>query len=126
MKPSLMILFNISPARLRELSPAALASGFALRPATNREHRVPIGSVTGPAAEDPMFQPAFREEMLVFACPGNEQVFAFLDRLRKDGVTPPALKAVITPANRLWTAERLCRELKAEQRTLERRSDPHS
>ena len=118
MNSRLLILFNFTPSRLREIAPCAAEFGFSLRPASGSEQRAPIGSIAGPAPADPLSAPSFGEEMMLFSCPESETVFRFLARLRETGIRPPALKAVITPHNYLWTPERLYRELKAEQTAL--------
>ncbi len=113
-----LILFNFDPARTALVAPCAAACGFDLRRAANREHRVPLSDIRGSTPADPLTQPAFREEMMVFEVPDHTLVFAFLDRLRESAVPAPALKAVLTPDNLHWTPEKLCAELKAEHAAL--------
>ena len=113
-----LILFNFSPDRVLEIAPCARECGFRLRPAAAGEQRVPILSISGPAPADPLTQPAFREEMMLFSCPGNDAVFAFLAHLREKGIRSPSLKAVVTAHNCRWTPEKLYRELKAERDSL--------
>ncbi len=115
-----LILFNFSPARAAAVASCAGDCGFEVRIAANSEHRAPLASISGPPPADALTQPAFTDEMLVFAASGKEKVFAFLERMKERGVAPVALKAVLTPVNILWTPEELHRELKKEHQALSR------
>ena len=119
METPVLILFNFTPARVLEIGPCAQKCGFALRRAANSEHRRPLMSILGAAPpEDVMTLPAFGDEMMVFSAPDRDRVFMFLSCLREHGVRPPALKAVLTENNLLWTPERLCAELRQEHAAL--------
>ena len=53
-------------------------------------------------------------EMVVFAGISSRELDIFLDRYRKSGVAPIALKSVATDTNRTWTVEKLYSELAKE------------
>lgn len=105
MKTPVLILFNFIPARAAAVSSCARDCGFEVRIAANCEHRVPLSAISGPPPADVLSRPAFTDEMLVFAASDRERVFAFLERMKADGIAPVALKAVLTPVNILWTPE---------------------
>ena len=115
-----LILFNFSPARAAAVLSCARACGFEGRIAANSEHRMPLSALSGPPPANAPVRPAFTDEMLVFFSSDRERVFAFLERMKKDGAAPVALKAVVTPVNILWTPEKLHRELEKEHRALSR------
>ncbi len=53
-------------------------------------------------------------EMAVFAGITSRELDIFLDRYRKSGAAPIALKSVVTETNREWTVEKLYSELARE------------
>lgn len=57
-------------------------------------------------------------EMLVFAGMDDADLDAFLDACKAKGVPPVACKAVLTPYNAGWSAEKLYGELQKEQRAM--------
>ena len=60
----------------------------------------------------------FSDEMMVFCGISSEQLDAFLLKYRQAGISPIALKAVLTPFNAMWTPGMLCAELKKERTAL--------
>lgn len=60
----------------------------------------------------------FDGEMLIFSGMDSAAVDRFLAEYRKDGIEPVSLKAVITPHNIFWTAEKVYRELEREHGSL--------
>lgn len=56
----------------------------------------------------------FNMEMAIFAGITNRELDIFLDRYRKSGTAPIALKSVVTETNREWTVEKLYFELARE------------
>lgn len=53
----------------------------------------------------------FADEMVVFSGIDSEALDIFLDEYKKAGIAPIQRKAVITPFNVGWTAEKLYKEL---------------
>lgn len=53
----------------------------------------------------------FENEMMVFSGIPSEELDRFLDAYREAGIAPIWRKAVITPSNVTWSAEKLYREL---------------
>ena len=53
-------------------------------------------------------------EMLVFSGMNQQQVDSFLKEYRNRGIEQIGCKAIITPDNVFWTAEKLFRELLKE------------
>ena len=60
--------------------------------------------------------------MLVF-CDLEDQLDALLPALRKAGAGPDCLKAVLTPANKSWSALKLFAELQLEHQAFQKGGD---
>lgn len=61
-----------------------------------------------------------QEPMMVFCGMAAEEVSSFIDFMRRLGVGPIGLKAVLTPTNRSWTSLQLYRELRREHAFFKR------
>lgn len=53
-------------------------------------------------------------EMVIFAGISSRELDIFLDKYRKSGAAPIALKSVVTDTNKAWTMEQLYSELAKE------------
>ena len=69
---------------------------------------------TAPAERD-----AFTDELLLMHALSQTEFHELLDTLRREGQSV-RLKAVVTEHNRKWTAQRLHRELCAEEQAMQR------
>lgn len=115
--PRPMILtFNLSDARLSKLRFLCMKLGAAVRAVPPEDAGQRIAALCGLA--EPEEAPAaegFPEEMLIFCHMDNAQVDRFLKTAKQLRFAPVALKAVLTPTNADWTAQRLHAELKQER-----------
>ena len=116
-----LLLFNIQdPEKQTAIRLTALRLGLACREIPPDRQRLTIGELlenrecSAPEAGEP-----FREEMLLMHALSQEDFHALLDTLRQNGQSV-RLKAVVTDRNRGWTAERLRRELLAEEQAIQR------
>jgi hypothetical protein len=66
----------------------------------------------------PPLVPPLAEEMMVFGGFTQSEVFELLDALRRQGIQPPRLKAMLTPHNAGWDPHRLQRELLEEEKRM--------
>lgn len=57
-------------------------------------------------------------EMLVFAGLDSDDLDAFFDACKRDGVASVACKAVLTPHNAAWSGEKLYEELQREHQSV--------
>lgn len=115
--PRPMILtFNLSDARLAKLRFLCMKLGLAVKAVPAEDVGQRIAALCGLA--EPEEAPAaagFSEELLVFCHMDNAQVNRFLQTAKQLRFSPVALKAVLTPTNADWTAQRLHTELKQER-----------
>ena len=67
----------------------------------------------------------FREEMMVMFAMQGAVMSEFLQFFRDEGLSPVALKAVVTPTNVTWTSNALYQELCREREAFaQKRRDP--
>ena len=69
-------------------------------------------------AEGQSGEQAFSDEMLVMAYFPQGMMNVFLQGLRRAGVAPVALKAVLTPTNAAWSSAQLHEELSREHAAM--------
>ena len=113
MQPTILA-FRLSDERLRTLRAVASAQGLAII-------AVPpsLGALCALDARNPLAAPCdFAGEMLVMAGLSDAQSDRLLAALRLCLQPNIALKAVLTPANRRWTAAYLYQELCMEHAAL--------
>ena len=60
----------------------------------------------------------FNSEMLVFSGFSSEVMDEFIDNMKKNGLPPVSLKAIITPTNIFWTPIQLFNELEKEHKAF--------
>lgn len=71
-----------------------------------------LAGVKGFAAERAVYtKGAFPMEMIAFSGMDSERLDVFLNAYKESGMEPVALKAILTPHNVFWTAEKLFSEL---------------
>ena len=117
MKPPVLLTYNLHGERAAKIRMAAMRFRVRLRVVERREYARPLGELVESGPEGDWDGEAFDEEMLVMAHFPQALVQAFLQGLRRAGVRPGALKAVLTPTNAQWDSlalyTELCREREA-------------
>ncbi len=122
MKP-LMLCVCMDPGRVMRISMIAAALGIAVREAKEDQAGQRLDALCGLAASKTAAPKGkIGEEMMVLAFFPDRLMDALFGAIRKNGMERPRLTAVLTPANRSWTLEKLYRELKEEAAALGRRS----
>lgn len=118
MQPAILS-FHISDERLRTLRAVAAAQGLALTEVPPADFGQTLGALCGLDARNPLAAPCdFAGEMLVMAGLSDAQSDRLLAALRLCLRPNIDLKAVLTPANRRWTAAYLYQELCMERAAL--------
>lgn len=117
MRPTLCC-WNFTPARLGALRGLCGELGIALRAVGAGDVRLPLARLpeTEPAAS--IAAMPFADEMLLMAAFPGPLTDALLAGLRRTGLAPVPLKAVLTLFNMGWDSVRLHRELSAEAARL--------
>jgi hypothetical protein len=113
-----ILLYNMNTARGKQIEQVCLPLRILCVTVPASDTLQPVGAVAQlPGFQRrmvPPFAPPLAEEMMVFSGGTQREVFALLDALRRAGVTPPRLKAMLTPSNAAWDALALQRELTEE------------
>ena len=120
MKQPVLLMYNLSGERARAISMAAMRLKIRVRRVASEEYGLPLAILCGLEAEAPeavQVQP-FEDEMLVMALFPAGMMNAFLQAMRRMGVAPVALKAVLTPTNAAWDSVRLHEELSREREAI--------
>ena len=63
----------------------------------------------------------FTSEMMVFSGMDSDMLDRFLDEYKKASISPIGLKAVLTPNNIFWSAEKLYKELFKEHQLYQKK-----
>ena len=117
-----LLLFNIrDPEKKTAIRLTALRLGLSCREIpTERQGETLEALRSGDAAD--LSQPereGFADELMLMHALAQEEFHELLDTLRREGQSI-RLKAVVTEHNRKWTAQRLHRELCAEEQAMQR------
>ncbi len=116
-KPPVLLTYNLHGERAAKIRMAAMRFRVRLRAVERREYARPLAELVENGPEGDWAGEAFDEEMLVMAHFPPALVQAFLQGLRRAGVRPGGLKAVLTPTNAQWDSlalyTELCREREA-------------
>lgn len=118
-----ILLFHIEAKKARQIKDLCQTLGIGTVCVSPKEYGAPLGKIAGvtdlPSSSSPD-QDSFiqrRElpsEMMVFSGFPSEDLEHFLKCCRDAGIPPTPLKAVLTPHNIFWSAEKLYGELLQE------------
>ena len=118
MKPPVLLTYNLHGERAAKIRMAAMRFRVRLRAVERREYARPLAELVENGPEGDWNGKAFDEEMLVMAHFPPALVQAFLQGLRRAGVRPGGLKAVLTPTNAQWDSRALHAELCKEREAI--------
>ena len=118
MKPPVLLTYNLHGERAAKIRMAAMRFRVRLRAVERREYARPLGELVESGPDGDWNGKAFDEEMLVMAHFPPALVQAFLQGLRRAGVRPGGLKAVLTPTNAQWDSRALHTELCKEREAI--------
>ena len=115
-----LLCYNLREEAFKKVRLAAMRFKIRVRPVSPSEYGVTIAAPCD--MEPPKGVPApgdFEDAMLVMAHLSSLQASQFLQSLRRLGVPPIALKAMLTPTNSAWNSLTLHGELSSEHAALE-------
>ena len=118
MKPPVLLTYNLHGERAAKIRMAAMRFRVRLRAVERREYARPLGELVESGPEGDWEGEAFDEEMLVMAHFPPALMQAFLQGLRRAGVRPGGLKAMLTPTNAQWDSRALYAELCKEREAI--------
>jgi pentatricopeptide repeat protein len=113
-----LLLYNLHSIKGSQIHSLCTSLGLCAIHVESFEYLEQIGAV----AEQPGFLragvppcgPSFSEEMILFCNMDPEEVFRFLKEMKKRGIQPVDLKAILTPHNVCWNSLQLHQELLKE------------
>jgi hypothetical protein len=113
-----MLAFRIDTDKHAALQDICAGLGIELVDIARKDYAQPLGAlaqVKGFKREKAAYTgPELPAEMLVFSGMNSDRVDAFLAAYKQTGLAPVSLKAIVTPDNIRWNAEKLFRELMRE------------
>ena len=115
-----LLCYNLREEAFKKVRLAAMRFKIRVRPVSPSEYGETLAALCG--MEPPKGVPApgdFEDAMLVMAHLSSLQASQFLQSLRRLGVPPIALKAMLTPTNSAWNPLTLHGELSSEHAALE-------
>ena len=118
MKQPVLLTYNLRGERATKTRMVAMRFRVRLREVERREYARPLGELVESGPEGDWEGEAFDEEMLVMAHFPPALMQAFLQGLRRAGVRPGGLKAMLTPTNAQWDSLALYRELCKEREAI--------
>jgi len=127
MAQPLLLTYNLKPGTAAGLGRVCRMLGINTREVRREEYALPIGALAGipvrraGAAEAPPAE-TFDDEMLVICHMMSNELDGLLQAMRKEGLSPIPLKAVLTPVNVTWDSTDLHRELAREHSEMQRRN----
>ena len=116
-----LIAFSVTGLRRAALERVCRDEGIRLVPAGPEEAGQTVAALCGMMPRQPVApsQP-FARELAILCGFDNKALDGFLAAWKKTGLEPIRLKAMLTPTNALWTAERLYQEIAAEDAAMRR------
>lgn len=126
MKQPVLLCYNLEGERLGRIRLAAMRLKIRVRLVEKEAYALPVGALCGMEAEPAQGEATggFDDEMLVMAHFPAGMLQALLGAMRRMGVAPVALKAVLTPTNAAWDSAKLHAEIAAEHEALARGTTP--
>ena len=124
-----IIAINIAPEKLARMRMLCLRIKARLRPVERAEFGQKLAAIVGLDAPDESAvapDEAFDEEVLVLSELSGAQLNLFLQDFKRFGISPVALKAVLTATNAQWTPAQLHSELCAEREAFANGMQAHS
>ena len=118
MKPPVLLTYNLHGERAAKIRMAAMRFRVRLRDVERREYARTLAELVVNGPEGDWEGDAFDEEMLVMAHFPPALMQAFLQGLRRAGVRPGGLKAMLTPTNAQWDSRALHAELCKEREAI--------
>lgn len=118
MRPMLLCM-EMDPGRMMRISLAAVTLGIGVKEVKPTEWGQTLGALCGlDSLKGRPPKAAVGTEMMVMAFFPDGLIEDFLRVIRRNGMEPPRLKAVLTPVNRLWNCGQLYAELMREDTAL--------
>lgn len=125
MQPQLL-LYHIQPERTELIKALCLPLRILVKTVAKEQYLWPIGALTGmaPAGKSVYLGPELSEEMMVMAEFSQDLLDRFLALWRTTGLSPIALKCIVTPTNATWDSlalhHELCREREQFQKNRQK------
>ena len=121
MTQPVLLCYNLSGEKMQKIRLAAMRLKIRVRPVEKDEYAQTVAALCGleEKTDAGYVGAGFEDEMLVMAHLSSLQASQFLQSLRRLGVPPIALKAMLTPTNCEWNSLTLHNEISSEHAALE-------
>ena len=120
-----VLAFEIKPGKEQLIKNCCASVGADYRRMLPSDHKKTLGSLAGiagiPAKTTDSAGEKIEKEMLVFSGFNPEELEAFLDLYRMQGIEKVDYKATVTMYNIFWTPEMLYQELKKEHAAMKKK-----
>lgn len=115
----ILLCVGMDPGRLMRVSLTAMSLGIAVKDVKKPQWGQTVGALCGldHMKETPP-KATVEGEMMVMAFFSDWLLDDFFAALRKNGIEPARLKAVLTPVNRAWTCGQLYAALRSEDAAM--------
>ncbi len=115
-----LLCWNLPPERAGRIRALCAVRRVRMREVPPEDWGEPVGALSGLLARTGAAAPAerFDGEMLLLCGFSEAALDTFLRDFRRSGLAPVGRKAVLTPANAMWTSVELFAELDREHRAM--------
>lgn len=116
----ILLCYNLKDEKFKKIRLAAMRFKIRLRPVKPEEYGQTLAALCGmePPAQAAAQPQPFGDEMLVMAHFPGLLASQFLQSFRRLGISPVALKAVLTPTNCMWDSVQLHNEIAMEHAAM--------
>ncbi len=121
-----VLLFNIKGEKLKKIKMLSAVLKIKAVEISPDDFAQTLGALSGLEEKTGIRQEsAFSEEMLVMVHFSRAHMNAFLGGFKRNKIPTIALKAMLTPTNTGWSANRLFEEISAEQKAMQKGEKLH-
>lgn len=119
-----ILLFSVAAQKVEKIKALCKTLGISVQQVEKSDYGQKLGAiaeVSGFKKDGSKYSGAdFPAEMLIFSGMNSSQIDVFLAEYKKSGIEPIGCKAVVTPDNVFWSADKLFREILKEYIFLNR------
>lgn len=120
-----ILLFSVAASKEGKIEALCKTLGISVQQVEKSDYGQQLGAIAGVSGfkkDGSKYSGAdFPAEMLIFSGMNSSQIDVFLAEYKKYGIEPIGCKAIVTPDNVFWSAEKLFREILKEHMFMNRK-----